>query len=537
MPTNTFTSDAEKIQTLADFSKAVYAVQSWELKAINDPNTDAQETYQSLLTGGWKPLDLNIATTSGTYKSSSTTFKTTNKMDDGFYTYANAAALVATSGNSLVLSFRGTNDYSEKGASNPLDPLDNYYPDYDHWKPIDFISTDSMSKHYQYFSSLFSSLNGYLLNHSDIENVYVTGHSMGGAMALEYMSSNPGSYYDSYDLEAITFAASPFVSSRSWLFGTASRKDYSDDNRITQIEIAQDPIEESWEALVDSNRPGKVVRLSGDQTLDTPDSSFLIYNFRQDNHSMSYYQEMAYGIDQSAWSQIVGSSSLNQVVDVYLAGDQSDDEFIVSGSDDTLNGKDFDLVFGGEGNDIIYANSNSKANGGSGVDTLVFSSNKSEYSLYLNDTSNESSAYSSSSYIIFNNFERLKFQDMNIALDLDGNAGDVVKIIGAMFGSVAANNKYIVGEWLREIDAGIGYKGLVDKALNILIYSPDDVFVRTIYHNVTNEFASDHAVNHYVSLLDSGSTREELADIAIDYHGNLSNIDIVGLSETGIEYV
>ena len=537
MPTSTFTSDAEKFQTLADFSKAVYAVQAWELKAINDPNAEAQQTYQNLLIDGWNPLDLNIATTSGTYKSSSTTFTTTNKMEGGFYTYANAAALVAISGDSLVLSFRGTNDYSGKGASNPLDPSDTYYPDYDHWKPFDMFSTDSMSKHYNYFSTLFSSLSNYLKSHAEIENVYVTGHSMGGAMALEYMSNNTGSYYDTYDLEAITFAASPFVSSRFWLTGTASRESYSDDPRITQIEIAQDPIEESWEALIDSNRPGKVVRLYGDQTLDSPDTSLLIYNFRQDNHSMSYYQEMAYGIDQSGWSQIVGETSLSQVVDVYVAGEQTGDEFIVSENDDILNGRDFDLVYGGDGDDIIYANLNAKVNGGDGLDTLVFSGNKSEYSLFLNGNGYESSAYRYSSYISFNNFERLKFNDINIALDMYGNAGSVVKILGAMFGSVAANNKYIFSEWLREIDTGLGYSGLVDKALDILADSSDEIFIGSIYYNVTNTLVDDEAVKHYLSMLEDGLSRKDLAEIAIDYQGNLDNIDFIGLSKTGIEYI
>ncbi len=62
------------------------------------------------------------------------------------------------------------------------------------------------------------------------------------------------------------------------------------------------------------------------------------------------------------------------------------------------------------------------------------------------------------------NVGRLKFSDKSIALDLDGNAGTTAKILGAVFGKDAVNNKNYVGIGLNFLDTGWSYDNLVGLA-------------------------------------------------------------------------
>ncbi|WP_425642625.1 lipase family protein [Marinomonas gallaica] len=419
-----FNTDTSKIQTLADFSKAAYAVQYWENKAINDPSPGAQEAYSSLLENGWQPVDFNLSTYQSEYTSSSTRFTTTNTMENGYYTHANAAAFVARSGDSLVVSFRGTNDSDDKGlGKNPNDLSDKYHPDKDHWEPIDFFSSDTMNKHYGYFSRLFNGLNEYLDDHSEVKNVYVTGHSMGGSMALEYMSKH-SNYSLGANLESVVFAAAPFIEDRSFFLGTVWRKDYYDDSRITQIEIAKDPVSESWDVFLDNNRPGQVVRFYGDQTLNTPDYHLPFYYYRDANHAMDYYQAIAHALEEEAWSRILDEVSNYSTTGVYLAGQQQDGDYIVASQDDVLNGSssNYDFVYGGAGDDRIIATTNALLIGGSGDDTLVFNAASDQYTHTLNDLDEISYLSFSSGSYRFTGIEYLEFSDTTISLGQQDNA-------------------------------------------------------------------------------------------------------------------
>lgn len=85
-------------------------------------------------------------------------------LENGIYTNGNAAALVARSEDGLFLAFRGTND--------TFDILGDHF----HWSAL------TIAEHYQLFRSLLNSLSAYVQEHSEIEKIYVTGHSLGAAM-------------------------------------------------------------------------------------------------------------------------------------------------------------------------------------------------------------------------------------------------------------------------------------------------------------------------------------------------------------------
>ena len=60
--------------------------------------------------------------------------------------------------------------------------------------------------------------------------------------------------------------------------------------------------------------------------------------------------------------------------------------------------------------------------------------------------------------------ERLHFPDWDWAIDVEGNAGTTVKILGAVFGAEYAQDPEFVGIGLALLDAGMSYADLMDLA-------------------------------------------------------------------------
>jgi len=66
-----------------------------------------------------------------------------------------------------------------------------------------------------------------------------------------------------------------------------------------------------------------------------------------------------------------------------------------------------------------------------------------------------------------NRIERLVFVDQIIALDLDGNAGTVAKVLGAVFGRDFVKNQYFVGIGIEYLDnRGYDYESLLGVAIS-----------------------------------------------------------------------
>jgi hypothetical protein len=135
------------------------------------------------------------------------------------------------------------------------------------------------------------------------------------------------------------------------------------------------------------------------------------------------------------------------------------------------------------------------------------------------------------------NIERLKFSDKSIALDLDGNAGTTAKILGAVFGKDAVNNKNYVGIGLNFLDTGWSYDNLAGLALEAAGAKTNDQIVSLLWTNVigTNPTAADK--QPFIALLENGMSAGALAHLAADTSYNTTNINLVGLAQTGIEYI
>lgn len=137
------------------------------------------------------------------------------------------------------------------------------------------------------------------------------------------------------------------------------------------------------------------------------------------------------------------------------------------------------------------------------------------------------------------NTVRLNMNASHFAFDLDGKAGQVAKILGAVFGKEAVGNVAYAGIGLSLLDGGMGYEALMQLALEARLGSGAnnaDV-VNVLYTNVVGTPPSQAELNFYTGLLESKAhTQATLGVMAAETALNINNIGLVGLAQTGLEF-
>ena len=204
-----------------------------------------------------------------------------------------------------------------------------------------------------------------------------------------------------------------------------------------------------------------------------------------------------------------------------------------------------DTITGGFGSDVI--------DGGTGIDTVKFfspfgSGNLSNYSIQKLMNGSWTVSYDGQIIAIFpppptegidtlTNVERIQFIDKSVAFDLEGNAGNTAKIIGAVLGKAALKNPAYVGIGLSYLDKGMSYSDLGALALNAVGATTNDAIVSTLWLNVIGLPASAIDKAPFIKMLADGMKAGDLVALAADTAFNTSNINLVGLAQTGIEYI
>jgi len=212
--------------------------------------------------------------------------------------------------------------------------------------------------------------------------------------------------------------------------------------------------------------------------------------------------------------------------------------------DDTIDLREGnETALGYSGNDHIKGNAgNDSINGGAGIDSAYFSGAKNQYAISIDaaeikvtDLQNNRDGKDSLIEI-----ERLIFSDSALAFDLDGNAGFIAKLLGAFLGADGINNSEYVGLGLSLIDSGMSKDSILTEALKVVFGdnpSGSDL-VNGFYRNLTGETTPDSLLNEYSALIDSGSlTALSLANQVLEHEMNVSNIDLIGLASSGLEFI
>ena len=197
-------------------------------------------------------------------------------------------------------------------------------------------------------------------------------------------------------------------------------------------------------------------------------------------------------------------------------------------------------VIAGQGNDILVGNNISNLlDGDLGIDTVVIESSHDQF--FLTQTDDNfilTDKTNSNNQDILSNIERLTFNDSKLALDLDGHAGEVVKMLGAVYGASSLTNLSYVSTGLTESDNGLSYEQLGELAIDSTNLTDHAAIVTLLWKNLfgTDPLATD--ISPYVDQLDHGELSIGiLAVLAADSIYNVQNINLSELYQTGVAYL
>ena len=199
-------------------------------------------------------------------------------------------------------------------------------------------------------------------------------------------------------------------------------------------------------------------------------------------------------------------------------------------------------VIGGTGDDTLHLLlvQPLSIDGGAGIDTVTidmgsaaivlssfFSQSASGYSI-------NPGAFGASS---LSNIERLEFFDgKTFALDLtpDGHAGQAMEFIGVVAPSLL-NDTAIRGLIISLLDNGNSMEQLCQLALdqNLLPNFSNIELARNVYHNVLDDDADSGMTDALVGYIETHGQVSFLTTVA----GLHLNVDLVGLQQTGVEYL
>ena len=224
-----------------------------------------------------------------------------------------------------------------------------------------------------------------------------------------------------------------------------------------------------------------------------------------------------------------------------LTGSSYADKLFGTDGKNTINGgAGNDAIEGLAGNDVFIGGSgDDQLNGGTGIDTAQFSGDQGNYT-----TSSAKGVFTvsdkrtnSDGLDILSAIERIKYSDKYFAIDLDSNAGITAKVIGAVLGKDAVKNPTIVGLGLSYADKGMSYSDLGALALSAVGARTNDAIVSTLWRNVVGFEASPETKAPFIKMLQDGLKPGDFVVMAADHILNTTNIGLVGLVQTGIEFI
>lgn len=219
--------------------------------------------------------------------------------------------------------------------------------------------------------------------------------------------------------------------------------------------------------------------------------------------------------------------SIAQGVKVVNAiGGAAADTLIANAMGNTLNG--------GAGNDTLK--------GGAGIDTAVYTGPRSAYTLNLTSGANpgrtvqDQRTAASDGTDTLTSVERLQFADTKVAIDLDGHAGQAAKLLGAVFGASFVSNKQFVSIALSLLDQGVTYEQLATAAVSVTGKTSHVDVASLLWTNLFGAPPTPTQIAPIAAVLDNGMTIGALTVLVADTEFNASLINLVGLSQTGIEF-
>lgn len=265
-------------------------------------------------------------------------------------------------------------------------------------------------------------------------------------------------------------------------------------------------------------------------------------NDRVEENSLEGIDTIFVGFDYSIQGVAIENLSAfsNMQVAVRFTGNDWANELSGGAKADTLIGlAGNDVLTGGAGNDSIQ--------GGSGTDTAVFAAARSVYQVQRigNDVSVRATSGSDGTDVL-SSVERLEFLGSSLALDTrPGQAAhSAALVVRALLGPEYLRNTTKTGEFIALIDGGLTLSGVVGRVVASADFArlagshSNTDFVRFVYENVVGVAAGPADLAYYVDLLDRGQfSQASLGVLAATVDVNAASVEIVGLAQTGLEYL
>ena len=240
-------------------------------------------------------------------------------------------------------------------------------------------------------------------------------------------------------------------------------------------------------------------------------------------------QQKLVGVFGTTFSGTSGNDNLIGTVrsDIFLGG---------AGDDVVYGGYGKDVVTGGPGNDLIY--------GGPGIDTAVYAGTRLGHAITA--TSNSDSNVKDLKITNTSNgtdtligVERIKFDDITLAFDTSGNAGQTYRLYQAAFKRTP--DKAGLSGWINAIDNGMSLASVANSFIQSAEFkslyganSTDSQFVTLLYTNALNRTADTAGLNYWVGQLSSGA--QTRAQTLTGFSESTENqTALIGVIQTGIE--
>jgi hypothetical protein len=196
---------------------------------------------------------------------------------------------------------------------------------------------------------------------------------------------------------------------------------------------------------------------------------------------------------------------------------------------DTITGSRYDNVLQGWGG-------NDRIDGMAGVDTVVLSGARSQYTVTRSANTVTTVGRDGTDTLV--NIERIKFDDVTLALDTSGAAGQAYRLYQAAFNRTPdiAGLRYQINT----LDSGHSLKAVAQNFLNSPEFSrtygglTDGAFVSQLYRNVLHREADSAGHAYQTAALASGTDRSQLL---VNFSESPENqAALIGVIANGIAY-
>ncbi|MEX0740629.1 MAG: calcium-binding protein [Pseudohongiella sp.] len=225
------------------------------------------------------------------------------------------------------------------------------------------------------------------------------------------------------------------------------------------------------------------------------------------------------------------------------------DTLITSGGDDliTVQANGDSSVSTGAGNDTIKTGTgNDTIDAGTGIDVISYANGSAGYTI-TNFSGNQFQVEREGGVETLTNAERVHFSDKKVAMDLqeEQNAGMSIQIINVIAAELR-DDPEIVGMILKMFDDGISLEALAQHAIDVgwvtqfAGSASNEDLARLAYTNAFGAAPDEEQLDWALSFMDgrvASYTQAEFIAEAARVDENNVTIDLVGLQQTGVEYL